>query len=100
VALDGALPNGARPDLNVDGTVELERLADVVFTGRPSIAGAGSMIRLFRLDPDGKAASRVAVRIGRVSANQVEILQGLDPGDQVILSELSLPDGTERIRIR
>jgi multidrug resistance efflux pump len=100
VALDGALPNGARPDLNVDGTVELERLADVVFTGRPSIAGAGSMIRLFRLDPDGKAASRVAVRIGRVSASQVEILQGLDPGDQVILSELSLPDGTERIRIR
>lgn len=100
VSLDGPLPNGARPDLSVDGTVQLERLANVVFTGRPSIGEENSMITLFRLDPDGKSATRVGVRLGRVSANAVQIMQGLEPGDKVILSDLSLPDNTERIRIK
>ena len=100
VSLDGALPNGARPDLNVDGVVQLERLKNIVFTGRPSAGDNDAMITLFRIDPDGKTATRTAVRLGRVSANAVEIAQGLNPGDKVILSDLSLPDNTERIRIK
>ena len=100
VSLDGALPNGARPDLTVDGVVQLERLRNIVFTGRPSAGDNNAMITLFRIDPDGKAATRTAVRLGRVSANAVEIIQGLNPGDKVILSDLSLPDNTERIRIK
>ena len=100
VSLDGALPNGARPDLTVDGVVQLERLRNIVFTGRPSAGDNNAMITLFRIDPDGKTATRTAVRLGRVSANAVEIAQGLNPGDKVILSDLSLPDNTERIRIK
>jgi multidrug resistance efflux pump len=100
VSLDGALPNGARPDLNVDGVVQLERLRNIVFTGRPSTGDNNAMITLFRIDPDGKTATRTAVRLGRVSANAVEIVQGLNPGDKVILSDMSLPDNTERIRIK
>lgn len=100
VSLDGALPGGARPDLNVDGVVQLERLTNVVFTGRPSIGETNSLVTMFRVDPDGKSATRVGVRLGRLSANSVEILQGLAPGDKVILSDLSLPDNAERIRIK
>ncbi|HEV7836664.1 MAG TPA: HlyD family efflux transporter periplasmic adaptor subunit, partial [Gemmatimonadaceae bacterium] len=100
VSLDGALPAGARPDLNVDGTIQLQRLANIVFTGRPTLAQDNAVIGLFRLDPDGKAASRVQVRLGRISANAVEIVQGLVPGDKVVLSDVSLPDNTERIRIK
>jgi multidrug efflux pump subunit AcrA (membrane-fusion protein) len=100
VSLDGALPAGARPDLNIDGTIQLERLKNIVYTGRPTLAQDNAVIGLFRLDPDGKAASRVQVRLGRVSANAVEITQGLVPGDKVVLSDVSLPDNTERIRIK
>jgi HlyD family secretion protein len=100
VSLDGALPAGARPDLNIDGTIQLERLKNIVYTGRPTLAQDNAVIGLFRLDPDGKAASRVQVRLGRISANAVEIVQGLVPGDRVVLSDVSLPDNTERIRIR
>jgi multidrug efflux pump subunit AcrA (membrane-fusion protein) len=100
VSLDGALPAGARPDLNIDGTIQLERLKNIVYTGRPTLAQDNAVIGLFRLDPDGRAASRVQVRLGRVSANSVEITQGLVPGDKVVLSDVSLPDNTERIRIK
>jgi HlyD family secretion protein len=100
VSLDGALPNGARPDLSIDGTIQLERLKNIVYTGRPTLAQDNAVIGLFRLDPDGKAASRVQVRLGRISASSVEIVQGLVPGDKVVLSDVSLPDNTERIRIR
>jgi multidrug efflux pump subunit AcrA (membrane-fusion protein) len=99
VSLDGALPAGARPDQNVDGTIQLERLKNIVYSGRPTLAQDNAVIGLFRLDPDGKAASRVQVRLGRISANSVEITQGLVPGDRVVLSDVSLPDNTERIRI-
>jgi hypothetical protein len=99
VSFDHPLPAGARPDLNVDGTIQLERLNDIVFTGRPTIGQDNVVIGLFRLDPGGQTATRVQVRLGRVSANTVEIVQGLRPGERVILSELSLPDGTERVRI-
>jgi HlyD family secretion protein len=100
ISLDGALPAGARPDLNIDGTIQLERLKNIVYTGRPTMAQDNAVIGLFRLDPDGKAASRVQVRLGRISANSVEVVQGLVPGDRVVLSDVSLPDNTERIRIR
>ena len=100
VSIDAPLPAGTRPDLNIDGTIQLERLRNILFTGRPAIADDNSLVTLFRLDPDGKSATRVAVRLGRVSANSVEIVQGLKPGDKVILSDLTLPDNTERIRIK
>src|SRR5215211_2874979 len=100
VSLDGPLPQGTRPDLSVDGTIQLERLVNVLFTGRPSIGQENSMVTMFRLDAGGKSATRVGVRLGRVSANAVEIAQGLRQGDKVILSDVSLPDNTERIRLK
>jgi HlyD family secretion protein len=100
VAIDGALPPGARPDLNVDGTIQLERLNDVVFTGRPTVAQENAIVGLFRLDPDGRSATRVQVRLGRVSANAVEVVQGLQPGDRIVLSEVSLAGDADRIRIK
>jgi multidrug efflux pump subunit AcrA (membrane-fusion protein) len=100
VTLDGQLPSGTRPDLNVDGTIQLERLKNILFTGRPSVGQDNSLVTMFRLDADGKSASRVGVRLGRVSANSVEIVQGLKQGDKVILSDVSLPDNTERIRLK
>ena len=97
VALDGALPQGARPDLTVDGTIELERLDDIVYVGRPSFGQPQSTISLFRLDPDGTGATRVQVRIGRSSVNTVEVIEGLQPGDRVILSESSAWDSFDRV---
>ena len=75
-------------------------LVEVTYTGRPTVAQENGIIGLFRLDPDGGGASKVQVKLGRVSANTVEIVQGLVPGDRVILSDVSVPDNTERIRIR
>ena len=99
VALEGDLPAGAVPDLGVDGTIELERLNDVVYVERPTQGQEGSTIGLFRLTPDGKEAERVQVKIGRVSVSTVEILSGLKPGDQVILSDMSAQDASDRIRL-
>jgi hypothetical protein len=100
VSLDGPLPAGARPDLTVDGIIELERVRNVVVTGRPSVAQENATVQLFRVDAGGNGAQRVQVRIGRTSVNAVEIVSGLQPGDRVVLSELSLPDGTERFRLK
>jgi len=97
--LDGLLPQGAVPDLSVDGTIELENLANVVYVGRPASGQPNSQIGLFRLEPDGKDAVRVAVHLGRASVNTVEILDGLRPGDQVILSDMSSQDQNSRIRL-
>ena len=99
VALEGDLPRGAVPELNVDGTIELERLDDVIYVERPTQGQEGSTIGLFKLSPDGKEAERVQVRIGRVSVSTVEILSGLKPGDQVILSDMSQYDTADRIRL-
>jgi HlyD family secretion protein len=90
VELNGALPMGARPDMTVDGTVELERLSNVRHVGRPSSGQTEGMVTVFKLSPDGTEAKRVSVRLGRASANDVEILDGdLRPGDRVVLSDTS-----------
>lgn len=99
VELTGELPRGARPDLSVDGTIEIERLNQAIYTGRPAYGQADSTIRLFRLEPDGEHAVSVQVRIGRTSVNAIEIMQGLEPGDEVILSDTSAWDDYDRIRL-
>ena len=98
VILEGALPAGARPDLSVDGTIRLEKLDDVIYVGRPAFGQELSTVTLFRLTPDGEA-HRVTVQLGRSSVNTIEIRQGLQPGDQVILSDMSTYDQFERIRL-
>lgn len=100
VAFTGPLPRGARPDLSVDGTIELERLDNVLYVGRPAFGQEDSTITLFRLDATGENAHRVQVRLGRTSVNTVEIVEGLNEGDRVILSDMSAWDGRDRVRIR
>jgi len=97
--LDGALPPGAVPDLSVDGTIEIERLADVVFVGRPVFGQPNSSVSLFKLEEDGKGADRVTVKLGRSSVNTIEVVDGLKVGDQVILSDMSAQDQNPRIRL-
>jgi len=100
VALDAALPRGARPDLSVDGTIEIDRLANVLYVSRPSYGQAESSLAMFRLVPGSNEARRVMVRLGRGSASTVEVLGGLDPGDVVILSDMTEHEGSERVRLR
>ena len=100
VALDSVPPAGARPDLSVDGVIELERLPDVLHVGRPAYAQERSTITLFKLTPDGTEAFRVQVKVGRLSVRDVEILEGLDPGDRVILSDMSRWENVERVRLK
>jgi len=99
VQFDGLLPDGARPDLSVDGTVELENLKNVLYVGRPVHGASQSTISLFRLTPDGSEAVRTNVKLGRSSVNTVEILDGLQVGDRVILSDMSQWDNYDRIRL-
>ncbi|MGH9750252.1 MAG: efflux RND transporter periplasmic adaptor subunit [Candidatus Polarisedimenticolia bacterium] len=99
VALGGPLPKGARPDLTVDGTIELEKLDDVLYVGRPASASEQSVVGLFRLEGTGGGASRVQVHLGRASVSAVEIVEGLEEGDQVILSDVSRWDAFDRLRL-
>jgi HlyD family secretion protein len=99
VQLTGPMPPGARVDLSVDGTIELARLDDVLYVGRPSSGGAQSSVSLFKLEPDGHTAVRVPVKLGRASVSTVEILDGLREGDTVVLSDTQQWDGVDRIRI-
>ncbi|MCL4849873.1 MAG: HlyD family efflux transporter periplasmic adaptor subunit [Bryobacteraceae bacterium] len=99
VKLEEKLPEGARPDLSVDGIVEIEKLSDVVYVGRPTIGQPNSQVSLFRLDPGSKQASKVPVKLGRASVTVIEVLEGLQPGDQVILSDMSAWDSHDRIRL-
>ena len=99
VKLDGPLPKGARPDLSVEGTIEIENLKDVIYVGRPAFGQPNSTVGIFKLDPDGKEANRVQVKLGRSSVNNVEILSGLKPGDKVVLSDMSAWDAFNRIRL-
>jgi multidrug efflux pump subunit AcrA (membrane-fusion protein) len=100
VGLDGPLPTGARPDLSVEGTVEIERLADVLYVERPVHGEANSTVGLFKLTDDGKEATRVQVALGRSSVNTVEILKGLQVGDKVILSDMSAWDNYDRVELK
>jgi HlyD family secretion protein len=99
VSLDGDLPRGARPDLTVDGTIELERLVDVVYVGRPVYGQEESVVSLFKLQPDSDEAMRTRVSLGRSSVNTIEVIEGLQPGDQVVLSDMSQWDAFDRIRL-
>jgi len=100
VALDGALPKGARPDLSVDGTIELDRLKNVLYVGRPAYGDPGSTVGLFRLSKDGNEAQRVNVKLGRASVNMVEIVNGLNAGDKIITSDMSGSDSQSRVRLK
>lgn len=99
VVLEGPLPRGARPDLSVDGTIELERLEDVLYVGRPIHAQPDGMLGLFRVGEDGRTATRVPVRLGRSSVTTIEVVEGLREGDQIILTDMSSWDDHERVRL-
>jgi multidrug resistance efflux pump len=99
VTLDGELPPGAVPQLSVDGTIDLERLTDVLFVGRPALGNENSTLSLFKMDVDHKNAVRVPVKVGRASVNSIQVLDGLREGDTVILSDMSRYDNVDRIRL-
>lgn len=98
VTLEGALPPGARPDLSVDGTVRLEELNDIIYVGRPAFGQENSSVSLFKVLPDGEAV-RTTVKLGRSSVNTIEIVEGLQPGDQVVLSDMSTYDEYQRVQL-
>jgi HlyD family secretion protein len=100
VKLTGEMPKGARPDLSVDGTIDLERLDNVLYVGRPAFGQEDSTISLFKLEPDGHDAIRVPVKVGRASVNSIQVLDGLHEGDTVVLSDMSRWDNTDRIRLQ
>jgi HlyD family secretion protein len=99
VQLDGPLPPGAVPNLSVDGTIDLERMTDVLYVGRPALGNENSTLSLFKVDPDGKSAVRVPVKVGRASVNNIQVLEGLKEGDTVILSDMSRYDSVDRVRL-
>ncbi|HSY93369.1 MAG TPA: HlyD family efflux transporter periplasmic adaptor subunit [Candidatus Binatus sp.] len=99
VKLTSELPKGARPDLSVDGTIDLERLDNILYVGRPAFGQENSTISLFKLDADGREAERVPVKVGRESVNSIQVYEGLHEGDTVILSDMSRWDKTDRIRL-
>lgn len=100
VALDGALPSGAVPDLSVDGTVIIEKISNVLHTGRPAFGAGGGTVSLFKLVDDGRAAVRVQVELGRIAVNSVEVIRGLDAGDRVILSDMTPYVSVEKVKIK
>ncbi|HXG32455.1 MAG TPA: HlyD family efflux transporter periplasmic adaptor subunit [Bryobacteraceae bacterium] len=100
VRLEGPLPAGARPDLSVTGSIEIETLRNILYVDRPPFARSQSTISLFRLDPDGRHASRALVRFGRASVTTIEVLQGLQPGESVIVSDMSQWEAYDRVRLR
>jgi multidrug resistance efflux pump len=100
VGLEGALPPGARPDLSVDGTIEIERLKNVLYVGRPAYGQAESTVGIFKVSPDWKEATRVNVKLGRSSVNTIEVVQGLNVGDHVIVSDMSAWDSYAKVRLR
>src|ERR1700690_2759628 len=99
VKLTGELPKGARPDLSVDGTIDLERMDNVLYVGRPAFGQENSTISLFKLGPDGQGAIPVPVKVGRASVNSIQLIEGLREGDAVILSDMSRWDNPAGIRI-
>lgn len=100
VALDGALPQGAVPDLSVDGTIQIAKLTNVLYTGRPAYGGSTGPVGLFKISADGREAQRVQVLLGRTSVTSVQIVKGLSKGDKVILSDMTPYDAVERVRLK
>ncbi len=100
VALTGTLPKGARPDLSVDGVVELERLENVLHVGRPAFGQERNRTQLYLVNADGTEATRIAVQLGRSSVNTIEIVDGLRAGDRIILSDMTQWEGATRVRLR
>jgi HlyD family secretion protein len=98
VQLNGEYPKGARPDLSVDGTIDLERLTNVLYVGRPAYGQADSTVGMFKLMPNGEA-HRIQVKLGRSSVNQIEVVDGLHEGDQVVLSDMSNWDAYDRVKL-
>jgi HlyD family secretion protein len=99
VILEGRLPAGARPDLSVDGTVQLEKLENILFVQSPAFGQENSIISLFKVDPATNVATRTSVKIGRRSVQYVEVIEGLQQGDKVVLSDMSTYDAWDRIQI-
>src|ERR1700722_7497586 len=99
VKLTGELPKGARPDLSFNGTIDLERMDNVLYVGRPAFGQENSTISLFKLDPESQGAVRVPVQVGRASVNSIQVIEGLHEGDTVILSDMSRWDKTDRVRL-
>jgi HlyD family secretion protein len=99
VSLDGPLPSGAVPQLSVDGTIDLAHMKDIVYVGRPALGNENSTLSLFKLDANGNGATRVPVKVGRASVNEIQVLEGLNEGDTVILSDMSRWDNVDRIRL-
>jgi HlyD family secretion protein len=99
VVMDGPLPDGARPDLSVDGTIQLERLDNIVFVGRPAFGQENSTVTIFKVQPSGEAIA-TKVKLGRASVNTIEVIEGLNPGDQVILSDMSQFDSFDRVQLK
>jgi HlyD family secretion protein len=100
VSLDGELPKGARPDLSVVGTIQIEQLLDILYVGRPVLASADSKVELFKLTADGRFAVRAPVQFGKTSVSTIEVLDGLVVGDQIILSDVSQWDTVDKIRLK
>ncbi len=100
VTLDGELPEGARPDLSVVGTIEIERLNDIIYVGRPVFASSESTVELFKLVEEGKYAVRSRVQLGRSSVSTIEVVEGLMPGDEIILSDMSQWDEHDKIKLK
>ncbi len=100
IALEGPLPAGAVPDLSVDGTIQIQQLNNIVFTGRPSLGAASGTVTMFKMEADGVHATRVSVELGRSSVNTIEILRGLEPGDRVVLSDMTQYANVDRVRIK
>jgi len=99
VELTGPLPQGARPDLSVDGTIQIEKLDDVLYVGKPVFGQENATVQIFKIAPAGKYAQKVKVTFGRSSVTTIEIKNGLQPGDRVILSDMSQYDAYDRIRL-
>jgi HlyD family secretion protein len=99
VIMDGPLPAGARPDLSVDGTIQLEKLENIIFVGRPAFGQENSTVTIFKVQPNGEAIA-TKVKLGRASVNTIEIIEGLNPGDQVVLSDMSQYDAFDRVQIK
>jgi HlyD family secretion protein len=99
VIMNGPLPPGARPDLSVDGTIQLERLDNIVYVGRPAFGQENSTVTIFKVGADGEAVA-TKVKLGRASVNTIEVVEGLNPGDQVILSDMSQFDSFDRVQLK